>query len=284
MASQVIEREAYQGAYRLLHNPLAKGSQPRYTVTNTTTGAVSTPRGVTTILGDTLSKDFVGWALNCMESSLIDQMSGFVTIDATAEEALNFVAQAIPKAKEESLRRKQQGADTGSLVHAMIETFLKTGEFALDASLPDEAKNAFGAFIRWFYDVKPEVIASEQLVYNPGDNEYAGCYDALLEIKGKTYLTDFKTTNTSRQAPKGVYPEYFLQLGAYAYALRRENNFVGPSVDGLLVVSVRKDGQLDTVSSKDLRVNIAELESSFLSVLELSNFLRVVKRKLGVLS
>ena len=67
MASELIERDLYNGLYRLVHNPFAKGSQPRYVV-----NADVKPKGVTTILGQTLSKDLMQWSVDCMSEYLMD--------------------------------------------------------------------------------------------------------------------------------------------------------------------------------------------------------------------
>ena len=52
-------------------------------------------------------------------------------------------------------------------------------------------------------------------------------------------LGDIKTTNASRQAPLGVYPEMFLQLGAYANAHLEE--FPLEEIDDLAIIRVGKD-------------------------------------------
>src|SRR5258706_9744366 len=130
----------------------------------------------------------------------------------------------------------------------MIEHYLKGSDVVM-SKVSDGATNAFGAFVTLFSTVRPGILASEQVIFSP-TYRYAGTYDALLEIDGKRYIVDFKTTNAGRKAPQGIYPEYFIQLGAYALA--REEEYPDEKIQGLMVVSVRKDGKLDVLTNDDV--------------------------------
>src|SRR5258707_11131283 len=117
MASERIIRSAYDGLYEITHNPDAKGSQPRYLVENTKTQLVTNPQGVTTIIGGTLAKDFVGWALDCMEKDVLGAMGRRAALDEELTE------EDIAEAKLASTRRRDDGASVGSEAHAMIEHY-----------------------------------------------------------------------------------------------------------------------------------------------------------------
>lgn len=125
-----------------------------------------------------------------------------------------------------------------------------------DDLIEQAAQRAFKVFLEWYKEVKPKVLATEQVVYSRM-YKYAGCYDALLNIDGKTYLVDWKTTSSSKTAPHGIYPEMFIQLGGYAGAMMEEAMAVKgidklPQIDGLMVVSVKKDGKLDIAIRTDV--------------------------------
>lgn len=269
IASELIETDLYNERFHVVHNPNARGSQPRYVVNDTTK-----PQGVTTILGGTLSKDLMQWAVDCMGQYLMEKLEDGITSDH------------IEEASEEYIRRRDSGAGTGTEAHAMVEHFLKGMPVDLSSASP-EARNAYNAFVKWFKSVKPEVINVEAVIYSE-TFEYAGTYDCMLRIDGKTYLCDLKTTNASRKAPRGVYPEYFLQLGAYAGAHNEQRDYENskgqsslPVIDDLMVISARKDGKLDIITASDVGLTVDGCNVGFLNVVQVSRFLRGTAKKLG---
>lgn len=270
MASELIERDLYNGTFHMIHNPNARGSAPRYKVLQD--GVTTKPKGVTTILGKVLAKDFVGWALDCMADCLTPKLP-LITADDIAH------------AKLESTRRRDSGAGTGSEAHAMVERYLK-GVPQVGIASP-EADNAYRAFVAWFEEVKPNMVNVEEVIYSKNYG-YAGTYDCILEIDGKNYLCDLKTTNTSRSAPNGIYAEYFIQLGAYAQA--HEEQRVWEEENGgtklvelhdLMVISAKKNGKLDIMTASDLGLEVHECADMFKRVVSLFNFLTSVTKQLG---
>jgi hypothetical protein len=271
MASEVIERSLYSGLVNLVHNPNARGRAPRYVATEPLTGSVTKPKGVTTILGGTLAKDFVGWALDCMEEYLQGKLPVITQED-------------LSEGKKESARRRDAGAGFGTEAHAMVERYLK-GKPAGGGS--PEATNAFNAFKAWFEAVTPEVVNVEEVIYSH-KHKYAGTYDCMLQIDGVNYLCDLKTTNPSRKAPDGVYAENFIQLGAYAKAHEEQRKYEEESgksellpVDGLMVISAKKNGKLDIVTNDDVGLTVDTCADLFEQVLKLYNFSAETTRQLG---
>lgn len=267
MASQVMERSIYNGLFQLVHNPNARGRTPRYIVNDS-----ERPKGVTTILGAVLAKDLMGWALSCMADYL--------------KAKLPVVTQAdLDEAKLESTRRRDSGAGTGTEAHALVENFLKG---IADTTTPSpEAQKAFNAFREWFLGSKPEVINVEEVIYSKSF-KYAGTYDCMLRIDGKVYLCDLKTTNVSRKAPNGVYAENFLQLGAYAFAHEEQRLYEESNggtkllpIEGLLVISAKKNGKLDLVSNEDLGVTLVDCIEMFKRVMNLYEFMNYLTKGLG---
>lgn len=268
MASEMIERALYHGTFNMVHNPNARGRAPRYLVNGT-----EKPKGVTTILGGTLAKDFVSWALNCMEEVL-------------QSKAPVITADDIAYAKLESTRRRDSGAGTGTEAHALVEQYLKGIKVAVEGA-SQEARNAFNAFVKWFEIVTPNVVNVEEVIYSP-KLKFAGTYDCMLEIDGKVYLCDLKTTNASRKAPNGVYAENFLQLGAYAMAHEEQRHYEEldggtelRKIDGLMVISAKKNGKLDIVTEDELGLTVAQCGELFTQVVNLYNFMADSTKALG---
>lgn len=271
MASEKIERTLYNGLYELVHNPNARGRSPRYLVNGT-----NKPKGVTTILGQTLAKDLMDWAVNCMKTYLEDKLP--VVTAADLKEGANQY-----KFKRDS------GASTGTEAHALVEMFLKgiKPSEVMQSEPSQEAVNAYNAFVEWFDEVEPEVVNVEEVIYS-ALYDYAGTYDAMLKINGKVYLTDLKTTNASRKAPNGVYAEYFIQLGAYAAAHEEQRAYEEanggtklPKIDGLAVISAKKNGKLDVVTNDDMNLSVEECGQLFQDIVKVNRFLTSTTKLLG---
>lgn len=167
-----------------------------------------------------------------------------------------------------------------------MERFLKGEEVSL-SDATQEASNAYNAFVEWFNEATPTIINVEEVIYS-AEYEYAGTYDAMMEIDGKVYLTDLKTTNASRKAPRGVYAEYFIQLGAYAAAHEEQRKYEEangssklPVVEGLAVISAKKNGKLDVVTNDDLGLSVSECGELFQQIVRINRFLTSTTSLLG---
>lgn len=274
MASVLIEKHMYGGRYFTVHNPNARGSQPRYKVTDTLTDALSKPKGITTILGKVLGKDLMGWAVKCMGEYLEAKLPVVTKED-------------LDEAAKEYERRRDSGAGTGTEAHALVEQFLKGEVIDLSGS-SKEAKAAFGAFKTWYEGSKPEVINVEEVIYSPSFG-FCGTYDCMLRIDGKVWLCDLKTTNASRSAPRGVYADYFIQLGAYAMAHEEERQFelthtqesLKPEIQGLLVISCKKNGKLDLISNEDIGLALPDCMDMAKKTVNIFHFLEYTRKALG---
>lgn len=206
-------------------------------------------QGVTTILSKVTPKDgLINWAANMAVQAML---SG-----ATPEEA-----------KKAHTRKKEAGADTGTLVHKHIEAYLS----GTPTPLPEDPKavQAIEAFYRWEKDNDPGYIFSERIVYSK-QYHYAGCADVAFELDGKKYLADFKTADPRREWKNGytgklsAYPEHFIQCAAYDIAYSEEKNVVVQDwtgvgevtlsgiqpepkhFDAYMIIYVTKSGQLHT--------------------------------------
>jgi hypothetical protein len=109
----------------------------------------------------------------------------------------------------------RKAADEGTETHEAIEKFLNGEELVWI----DEYGKAKYNLIVWqmilrFADfwntVKPRLIATEQHIFSD-EYQYAGTIDLVVEIEGKIWLLDIKTSNS-------LHTSYDLQLAAYAQA------------------------------------------------------------------
>ena len=105
-------------------------------------------------------------------------------------------------------------------------------------SFEGQVHGKFARYIKDFLDdFKVEVISFERTVIN-FEYLYAGSYDLLCKIDGRTVLVDWKTS-------KSVYGKFGVQLAAYAKADLEIVDGVAvpmPQVDELAVVHLTEDG------------------------------------------
>ena len=111
----------------------------------------------------------------------------------------------------------EQATKKGSYVHDAIEDFIQNNnELDLNTVMNGyrvEVSYVYGSFKSWWNRVSKrnvKVIMQEQKLVCPW---FGGTLDLLLEINGKIYLLDFKTSNHTSY-------KYFLQLAAYRYILK----------------------------------------------------------------
>lgn len=118
----------------------------------------------------------------------------------------------------------ERAALIGTQAHYAIECYLKKKE-------KNENNIPFLGFLLW-----EKVLNEKGLYLNPLFIEehlvcdwFGGTTDAVFDINGKVFLTDFKTSNH-------VTFKYFLQLAAYWYML----SLKGIHIDGVIVLQLDK--------------------------------------------
>lgn len=102
-------------------------------------------------------------------------------------------------------------ADAGTLAHAAADAWIHGRENPLDTTekgeILDKAQTAYGAFLEWTEQTQL-VVTDTELPLISERYCFGGTFDAIL-VKGKRALGDWKTSNA-------LYPEYLLQIAAYA--------------------------------------------------------------------
>lgn len=115
----------------------------------------------------------------------------------------------------------QKAANIGTDAHKDIELFFKEGKHGETIS--------FQAFLRWYYPIKDriKILGNEEKLVCQW---FGGTYDMLIEIDGRVYLVDFKTSNH-------VSYRYAMQLAAYRYMLYY---IKGINIDGIIILQLHK--------------------------------------------
>lgn len=257
-------------------------------------------RGVTSILRDIVAKpDLMAWPMNMSHGAIFgskwsekdltyvhDWKEAIIQPNQTyTEDELHGAMLAGARAHT---ARSDRGKDVGTMTHRGVELVLidikghhspnmleimqvVSTEYP-DASEEDVklVKKMVTKFLEWANSFRDfEVYEVERVVYSRKLN-YAGTLDMVLGLNGLVYLLDLKTTNYSKKAPQGVYPDNFLQLGAYSYAFNEEANFMASEVG---IVNINKSGQLNVVTSKDIGTTVDECQRAFAFALRTHDWL-----------
>lgn len=212
-------------------------------------------KGVTTILSATLAKpSLMLWPLEeCLKSIGGEKIDGTWTLKADV--LLEKGSYLDVHAKAHILKR-DKGGDIGTEVHAAIEAFLTHTEVP---ELSYEARLAYRGFLEWAKQHEIKTVAIERVIFSEM-YDYAGTFDALLEIDGKLVLCDWKTSNPSRDAPQGIYADSFVQLGMYAQGWFEEwgNDDKLGNLDDVMILSVKKDGKVDAGYASQYGFTVAD--------------------------
>jgi len=213
-----IKHKMYNGEVEMVYDPKKHG----YTV-----GGVKLP-SVTQITGIIDKPALIHWAVN----QTADRIGELWQPERPYSEAQ--ITAAIGDAKGARYRTSQRALNIGSQAHDWIEQYIKAKLFGFDPpENPDypPVRNATDSFLEWESQHDVEYISSERKVFSR-EHMYSGTADIDFIVDEKRIAGDLKTS-------KGIYPEYKLQVAAYAAALAEED---GTNYDGLMIVRVPKDG------------------------------------------
>ena len=171
------------------------------------------------------------------------------------------------KGLKSAYRSKSHDAlNIGTITHEWVEQAInwKLG----DAEIPkmprqEEAVNAIHAFQDWVGENVIEWKSSEEKLYHR-KYKYAGTVDARAIINGEYCVIDWKTS-------KRVYPEYHLQVAAYAKAVE---DIHGVPVDATYILRCDKaTGRFEAVRSEAIEENF----QAFLSAMNLHKRMKEIK-------
>lgn len=206
---------------------------------------------VTTILSVLDKPALPRWAAKETAQFAIDNKDSWVNLPADA---------ALDLLKGAAWRKRDRAADAGTDAHSYMES-LMNGSVDINAQFDPPGLGLAAANVRAILKrLQPTPISIEGTVWS--DNYgYAGSYDAIVQIDGKTTLVDLKTSS-------GVYADYALQLSAYKFAetilLPDGQELVMPEIEQCQIWHAPKDGKWSVVN---VDVDRAEF-NVFLAALE----------------
>lgn len=185
--------------------------------------------GVTTALGIINKPFLVQWAAS--------QAADYVKSSLKPGQALDEleIQELVASARKAHITKRDGAADAGTYVHNWIESFVR-GEKP-ETPVNDKLAKVINDFRKWWDTTKPEVISPERMLCSP-THKLAGTTDLICRINGKLTIVDWKTGS-------GIYPEMFLQMGAYALMYQEET---GEEVEQLTIVNASIKNMFQTQS------------------------------------
>jgi hypothetical protein len=127
--------------------------------------------------------------------------------------------------------KRDEGADRGKVIHAAFHSLAVDGTPPNPADFPQIARPWVQGAMRAWLALRPEVIASEEIVCHP-EQRYGGRPDLLAIVAGRVTLLDWKT-GKGRVFEQGHY-----QTRLYAMALRE----LGVDVERIVIVGIDNAG------------------------------------------
>jgi hypothetical protein len=156
---------------------------------------------VTSILNVLNKPQLMSWATRITRDYIKKELFAFRRAGSLKELDLD---QILAKSATEHNRVRDVAADHGIAIHSAISSYVSNKNYV--------AHNdpVIIAFREWQEASQFVPIASERLVFSR-EHGYAGTADLICTLNGRLALLDIKTG-------RGLYPEYKLQLAAYAVA------------------------------------------------------------------
>jgi hypothetical protein len=148
-------------------------------------------------------------------------------IDPDDRESVALAVDTVRALRLGADRARDDAADRGLNVHALLQEYMTTGEPPNPAEHPEAHWGYIRALTRWLVKYDPEPVAIEQLVCHPEDG-YAGRLDLRAIVGGRLITYDAKT-----QERGGIYSGAHLQVNLYERAAVRCGD---KPADGLTVV------------------------------------------------
>lgn len=149
-------------------------------------------------------------------------------------DCMKSLPEVLKKAKTAHKKTKNKSGTWGSEVHDMLEKYIKKG-LAYEG-LDDMKMRTFKNFLEWVDSTGSYFVESEKSVWSE-DLGIGGILDGIVLIGNKKWILDFKTGS-------GIYPEYFVQMGAYDMCIEEE-------VKGYIVLNLKKDGTMNEERTTD---------------------------------
>jgi len=170
----------------------------------------------------------------------------------------------IDQAKNKTEEIKKDAGLVGTVVHGLIEDFLKGKKIPKQSD--KKVINCWNHFIDWWNQQEYKVVELEKKIFSKKYN-YAGTLDLILKNKkGELVLGDIKTSNH-------ISFDYTLQLNAYKEAYEEETKL--KISKGLIIRLPKTDGNIEV---KELPLN-KQMFNAFLGALHICRAKEIHKQK-----
>lgn len=216
--------------------------------------------GTTTALAVIAKPALIPWASNMAVEEIRRHWKLDIPFTKKEREAI------LELGKNAHRRKKEKGGDVGTNVHKVIEKWIKAQIKKKNWELPkgttEEARVMIENFINWAQEYKVNFLYSEKKVHSEA-HWYGGIVDFVCEIDGKQYVGDIKTSS-------GIFPEHFLQMGAYDICLQEMGY---KKADGYIIVNLQKSGKIRVKKFTDIK----KFQDAYLHALNLYKLLKTMK-------
>ena len=203
--------------------------------------------GVTTALGVIAKPQLIWWAAGEAANYFKENVVPGKPLDELE------IQEICANARKAHNQKKDKAADAGTYIHNWIESYVN-GE-SPEVPVNPDLKRVVDDFLSWWSSQKIEVVAPEQKFCSPS-LMLAGTADLVCKVDGKLTIMDWKTGS-------GIYPEMFLQLGAYA--LMWEEEHPDQPIERLHVVNASIKNMFDDLYREDVQF----FKDGYLKALEL---------------
>lgn len=163
--------------------------------------------GVTTALQVIAKHQLIWWAA----SQAADYVKAHIQPGVALDEL--EIQELCSEARKAHSKAKDKAADAGTYVHNWVEDYVSGKEPELPVS--PVIRRVIDDFLAWWKATNIEPISAEQVFCSP-TLMLAGTADLVCRVNGKLTIMDWKTGS-------GIYPEMFLQMGAYALMWEEEH-------------------------------------------------------------
>lgn len=194
--------------------------------------------GVTTVLSVIAKPALIQWSAN-MACKYVEESIEGIDTDIGHKQLYDILL----KAKSAHKIKKETAGDWGTLLHMAVEEWIKEKKYP--NYLNFEAMKCFAQFMIWAQKEDVKFIESEKNIWSK-ELWIGGIVDLVIEIKGKKYIADIKTSS-------GIYDEAFFQMGAYDLCLKEMGE--GKDIKGYLVINLKKNGVMDMKMATDMKMN-----------------------------
>lgn len=217
--------------------------------------------GTTTVLGIIAKPQLIPWAVKTATDNIKKQWKPNKT----------YTKKQIDKILEggriEHNKVKVSAGDIGTNVHEAISKWINKGcpnELPMKTFCGDDKQvtEMFMQFVEWAIENEVEFIMTEKNVYSE-KMWFGGIVDFVCYIGGHRFIGDIKTG-------AGIYPEHWLQCGAYDLALYEMQGF---HADGYVIINIKKDATVQIQKTLETQI----YKDGFTHALELYKIMKKIK-------